>query len=686
MSATDTTVALPLPDALLAALEEAEREHPEACMVLRAVRSVSGVIVDFEWLWANPAASRALGHAPESLRGRRLGEVSSSAGLAGRMEVLRQVVESGRPRADNFTEGAVQLQGTAVPLRDGVLLRLRDVTSAQRMEEGLRDTLDWVRDVLESMPDAFFTVDTDWRLTYVNRNAAALVGRTQEALFRRVLWEACPELCGTPLERALREVATEESFRLVELRTGGDRWHEVHAWSSGRNISTYARDITDKKRVQAERDGLLSRERSGRLEAEALAQRRTHELMAARERLVQSEKLAMAGQLAAGVGHEINNPLSYVTGNLQFAVEQLTPLARRLGVSPAIQDALGEALEALREAREGAERIRVIVRDLQTFARADELRLSPVDVHSALEFGVSMAMTHLRSRAQVERCFGQVPHALAHEARLGQVFLHLLINAAHAIPSGDFERHRVTLTTRREGSWVLVEVSDSGLGMTPEVLQRAFEPFFSTRPVGEGSGLGLSICLGLVRSMHGELTATSIPGMGSTFQVRLPVAQAVVHPGVPAVRAEEGHQRKRVLVVDDEPQLTAVLRRILGRQHDVVVAHSGREALTLLEQDDAFDRVFCDLMMADLTGMDVHAELSRRRPELLSRFVFMTGGSFTERARAFLLAVPLPRIEKPFEPGLLHSLVESSPPRAGARGGQVLSPEPRASPRRAPDG
>ncbi|CAM3134817.1 PAS domain-containing protein [Corallococcus sp. ZKHCc1 1396] len=666
MSATDTTVALPLPDSLLAALEEAEREHPEACMVLRAVRSDVGAIIDFEWLWANPAAARALGHDAEFLRGRRLGEVSAPDGLADRMDVLRQVVESGRPRADNFAEGEVWLQSTAVPLRDGVLVRLRDVTSAQRMEEGLRDTLDWVRDVLESMPDAFFTVDTDWRITYVNRKAAALTGHTQETLFRRVLWEACPEMCGTPMERALREVATEEGYRLFELRTARERWHEVHTWSSGRNISAYARDVTDKKRVQAERDALLAREHSGRLEAEALAQRRTHELMAARERLVQSEKLAMAGQLAAGVGHEINNPLSYVAGNLQFAVEQLTALARRAGAGPAVQASLGEALEALREAREGAERIRVIVRDLQTFARADELRLSPVDVHTALEFGISLAMTHLRSRAQVERCFGQVPQALAHEARLGQVFLHLLINAAHAIPTGDFEGHRVTVTTRREGAWVLVEVSDTGLGMTPEVLQRAFEPFFTTRPLGEGTGLGLSICLGLVRSMHGELTATSIPGMGSTFQVRLPVAEASVQPQVPAVREADGPQRKRVLVVDDEPQLTAVLRRMLGRQHDVVVAHSGREALALLEHDDAFDRVFCDLMMADLTGMDVHAELSRRRPELLSRFVFMTGGSFTERARTFLQAVPLPRIDKPFEPGLLLALVDSSPPRPGA--------------------
>ncbi|MBJ6760470.1 PAS domain-containing protein [Myxococcaceae bacterium JPH2] len=667
MFATDITLALPPPaDVLLRALEESEAHDPEGCMVLRAVRDGGGRISDFEWLWANPTAARALGRAPESLRGRRLREVSSEHGLAGRMELLCRVVETGRPTEDSFAEGEAWLHGTAVPLRDGVLLRIRDITSAQRVEEGLRETLDWVSDVLESTPDAFFTVDADWRLTYVNRNAAALTGRGADVLFRRVLWEACPELQGTRLERELRRVSDEGTPALFELRTAPERWHEVHAWSSGRNLCITARDISDKKRMEAERDGLLAREHSGRLEAEALVQQRTQELVAARERLVQSEKLAMAGQLASGVGHEINNPLSYVTGNIQFALEQLEQLERlqlipaRVGCAP-----LQEALDSLREAREGAERIRVIVRDLQTFARADAPHLVPVDVHAALEFGLSMATPRLRHRAKVVRAFGEVPTVMAHEARLGQVFLHLLLNAAHAIPEGDSARHCVTLTTRREEAWVVVEVSDTGHGMTPEVLQRAFEPFFTTRPMGEGSGLGLSISLGQVRAMRGELTATSTPGQGSTFQVRLLTSEAAARPRPPPT-VEDAPQRKRVLVVDDEPQLASVLRRLLGRQHEVVVAHSGREALAVLARDDAFDRVFCDLMMSDLTGMDVHAALVGRSPELLSRFVFMTGGSFTERARAFLQAVPLPRLEKPFDPVTLFALVEGAPPRAGA--------------------
>ncbi|XSE99378.1 ATP-binding protein [Pseudomyxococcus flavus] len=658
----------------MAALEEAERQQPEGCMVLRALRDAAGAVVDFQWAWANPAAARALGHVPEALRGQRLRELMPDSGLGRRWGLLRDVVESGRPVVDNFEEGRAWVQGTAVPLRDGVLLRLRDITSAVRLEAGVRDTLDWVHNVLETTPDAFFTVDADWRVTYVNHEAAALSGRSQAQLFRQILWQACPELLGTRMERELRQVASGAGATIFEWRAAPGRWHEVHAWGANGNLSVFGRDITARKKAEAERDVLLSQEQSGRREAEALVHERTRELMTARERLVQSEKLAMAGQLAAGVGHEINNPLSYVVGNLQFALEQLEPHASRPGASDALARALHEAMEALREAKEGAERIRTTVRDLQTFARAEEPRLSPVDVHAALEFGLSMAMPHLRHRARVEKNLGDVPTVMAHETRLGQVFLQLLLNAAQAIPEGDVARYEVTLSTWRDGATVVVEVADNGHGMAPEVLDRAFEPFFTTRPLGEGAGLGLSTSLGLVRSMGGELSATSAPGVGSVFQVRLPTTDAAA-PATGPVEGRELPGRKRVLVVDDEPLLAAVLGRVLGTRHEVVVVHSGREALDLLASDARFDRVFCDLMMDGLTGMDVYDVLSARQPEVLSRFVFMTGGAFSERARTFLQSVPLPRIEKPFELGALHALVEEAPPRAGSQERPAREPE-----------
>jgi PAS domain S-box-containing protein len=653
-------------DEVLRVLKEVEHSHPEGSMGLRAVRDDEGSIVDFEWIYANPAAERTLGWGAGGLVGRRLHEVPPELGLAGQFEAFHQVVETGEscqqvfPHACNGFDG--WLQATVARFRDGVLVRLRDITAARRAETGLRETRDRMVEILEGTPDCFLSVDAQWRYTYVNRNALAMKGVPREKLFGRSLWDTCPELLGTMLEREFRRVMAERVSSFFEMQMPGTQcWFELHAYPSGTGIAVYFRDVTDKKRTEQERDALLEREHSGRLEAEALARRHARELLAAREKLVQSEKLAVAGQLAAGVGHEINNPLSFVMGNIHFAVEQLATLQE-----PGVREALSETTEALLEAREGAERIRGIVRDLKTFARGDDAQLRPVDVHAALEFSLSMAMNHIRYRAKVVKSFGNVPQVWANEAKLGQVFLNLLVNAAQAIPEGDAEQHRIILTTYAREHQVVVEVTDTGKGMTPEVLSRAFEPFFTTKAVGEGTGLGLSICHGIIKALRGELSAVSTPGKGSTFRVVLPTRGAeaeALAPVLDSVLESATVQGKRVLVIDDEPGIASVMRRIIGRGNEVVVARSGREALVLLEHDTDFDRIFCDLMMSDLTGMDVHAELASKHPQCLPRLVFMTGGGFTARARAFLQNFSHPRIDKPFEPELIRRLVAQSPPR-----------------------
>ncbi|MDY7225975.1 PAS domain-containing protein [Hyalangium rubrum] len=653
-------------DEVLRVLREVEHFHPEGSMVLRAVRDADGNIVDFEWIYANPAAERILGWGVGGLLGHFLHEVPPELGLAGQFEAFHQVVETGEacqqvfPHACNGFDG--WLQATVAQFRDGVLVRLRDITAARRAETGLRETRDRMVEILEGTPDCFLSVDANWRYTYCNRNALLMKGVSREKLFGRGLWDTCPELRGTLVEREFRRVMAERVSSVFELMLPGtDRWFEMHAYPSGTGIAVFFRDVTDKKRTEQERDGLLEREHSGRLEAEALARQRARELLAAREKLVQSEKLAVAGQLAAGVGHEINNPLSFVMGNIHFALEQVSSLPEAM-----VRQALGETTEALEEARQGAERIRGIVRDLKTFARGDDAQLRPVDVHAALEFSLSMAMNHIRYRAKVVKCFGKVPTVWGNEAKLGQVFLNLLVNAAQAIPEGDAEQHRIILTTYAQEHRVVVEVTDTGKGMTQEVLARAFEPFFTTKPVGEGTGLGLSICHGIIKALRGDLTAVSTQGKGSTFRVVLPIRGAEAEALLPVMDTPTETlivQGKRVLVIDDEPGIASVVRRIIGRGNEVVVAHSGREALTVLERDTDFDRIFCDLMMADLTGMDVHSELARKHPECLPRLVFMTGGGFTARARAFLQNFSHPRIDKPFEPELIRRLVAQSPPR-----------------------
>jgi two-component system, NtrC family, sensor kinase len=435
----------------------------------------------------------------------------------------------------------------------------------------------------------------------------------------------------------------------------------MHRFADG--LVLRAQDITPSKHAERERDARLLLEQVGRRDAEALARQQAVELDTARVRLARTEKLSMAGQLAASVGHEINNPLAFVLGNLQVVLEQLAGVAR--DGEPAQAERLREPLRALEDARRGAERIRSIVRDLRTLSRVEDSELSAVDVHAALEFSLTMAMPQVRHRARVERRYGAVPRVLAHEGRLGQVFLNLLVNAAQAMPDGQAAEHCITLTSWREGARVVVEVRDNGQGMTPEVLGRVFEPFFTTKKArGEGLGLGLSICLGLVHGMQGDLKAESEPGRGSVFRVSLGVCEDVSVLARESARTVADVQaRKRVLVIDDEPAIGTVLRRILGRLHDVVVLRSGGEALALLAQDDAFDLVLCDLMMVEMSGMELHERLAPTHGELLSRFVYMTGGSFTPRAHEFLKTVPARRIDKPFEADVIRALVAQAPSR-----------------------
>jgi two-component system NtrC family sensor kinase len=651
--------------ALLLELEEVERGNPEGCLLLRCLQDVTGTSLDYECLYGNPAAETLLGSAG-ALSGKRLRKLVPERDAGGWLALLCSVEASGQPMAADLfdsrggTEQGRWIHCTAMKLRENILVRFRDSTTVRRTAVTLEETRSRMVEVLEGTPDAFCMVDENWNFTYINENAEVITGKRRGPMLGNSIWTECPELAGTIYEESLRKVMKERVRVRFESALPPDHYFEVQAYPSGRGMSIFFREIRDQKRLEAERDALLAREHTARLEAEALARQRDRELMAAQEKLVQSEKLAAAGQLAAGVGHEINNPLSFVIGNIHFALEQLGGLSPEQPPGPSLQ----ESLDALREARVGAERIRGIVMDLKRFARADESLMGPVDVEKALEFSLSMALPHIRHRAQVERRFLPVPKVLGNEAKLGQVFLNLMLNAADAIPEGDVARHRLTLSTKMEDDRVVVEVSDTGRGMTPEVLERAFEPFFTTKSVGAGTGLGLSICLGLVQGMKGELTATSRPGVGSTFRVVLPPATEPVRNFTP-VAAAVAKDRKRVLVVDDEPGIAAVFRRIIGRSHEVVVVQSGREALALLEKDEAFDRIFCDLMMADLTGMDVYEALAQWRPDCLERFVFMTGGSFTERARTFLQTVPMPRIDKPFEPALIRELVAQSPPRSG---------------------
>jgi PAS domain S-box-containing protein len=373
-------------------------------------------------------------------------------------------------------------------------------------------------------------------------------------------------------------------------------------------------------------------------------------------RLLLADRMASVGTLAAGVAHEINNPLAYVTANLGYAHEELVRLLER-GAAAAPESApaaspLKPVCLALGEALHGADRVQTIVGDLKTFSRETQEPLRAVDVQKVLDRTLNLASGEIRHRAKLVKEYGDVPPVRGNDSRLGQVFLNLLVNAAQAIPSdGDADHHEIRVTTRLTAPGrVAVEVSDTGAGIAPELLGRIFDPFFTTKAPGVGTGLGLSICHNLIHTMGGELHVHSDLGRGTTFQVLLPSATTPVEEPVlePRPVATAGGPRGRVLVIDDEPMLCSAVERILRPHHDVVYTTLAAEVLPRLEAGEHFDLILCDLMMPRMNGMDFHAALQRLRPDLTGRVIFLTGGAFTAQAKTFLERVPNRRVEKPF--------------------------------------
>jgi PAS domain S-box-containing protein len=381
------------------------------------------------------------------------------------------------------------------------------------------------------------------------------------------------------------------------------------------------------------------------------------EQVRAQAQLMVSDRMASVGTLAAGVAHEINNPLAVVLGNLELAVRAAVEMSTEANVSPR----LTELQESLHDARDAAQRVREIVRDLKIFSRAEEDRRTAVDVQRVLESTLRMAWTEIRHRARLVKTYGKVPCVDANESRLGQVFLNLIVNAAQAIPEGHANANEIRVTTGTDAAGrVVVEVRDTGPGMAPETLKMLFTPFFTTKPAGVGTGLGLIICQRIVNGLGGEITAESRPGSGTVMRVALPAAQGNrVEEAPAAIEPPAAARRGRVLVVDDDKRVGAMLHNVLSDEHDVEVLASAKEALERLSAGQRYDVILCDMMMPVVSGMDFYEVLRDSAGEQADRIVFLTGGAFTARAREFLDRVPNTSLEKPFKLRDLRALINA---------------------------
>ena len=585
-------------------------------------------------LAANPAAALLHRYSCDELTSRTLAELSQ--------EPLEKTDGRLHRRKDGTTFYA---ESSASELtwegRSASVVVVRDITERKAMEDALRESRALLSNAFNRNPLLMSVADlsTD-RYLEVNDAFCARVGLRRDEMVGRTAVELglITHDERDSLAQRLFAAQTKSAIELTIRPRAGPPiicryWGEVVQSAEGLKLFAAAEDATEHKKLEA--------------------------------RLAQGDRLASMGMLAAGLAHEINNPLAYVLGNLEVIASNLPALANlvRQLEPAAVEKTLGKGvLEALldsaRDALEGTLRIRKISRSLDTFSRAEQVSVTSVDIHRPIEAAVAMAHNEVKHRALLVKDLGEVPPVVASDGKLAQVFLNLLINAAQAIPEGNVERNRIRIRTWAEEGQVLAEVSDTGPGMPAAILERVFEPFFTTKKVGEGSGLGLAISKNIITEFGGELRVESEVGKGTRVWMRLPAATVPVSPSPEAAvprQVSAAETGGRILVVDDEDPIRRLLKRLLVG-HEVGGAASGREAKTLLEQDADFDVVFCDLMMPDMTGMALHAWMVTANPGLAGRVVFISGGAFTPHAADYLSSVSNLKLGKPILPERLRAI------------------------------
>lgn len=530
----------------------------------------------------------------------------------------------------------VRIVATPLPVGPGQVPRalalFYDVSEERAALARLRQSEEGFRSLIERLPEAV-VVHRSGVVAYANPAAARCFGVAEpvelfgELVEHLVAPEDVEAARAEWIEAARSHRA--RSPRSVRLRrTDGSTWlaqvTDLPVVFDGHwQVVTVAHDLTEQRAVQAQ--------------------------------LMLADRLSSMGILAAGLAHEINNPLQYMMANTQLVRADLKVVSAALREGREPEHAarhIDEVNGYLADVAAGERRVAELVRELRGFSRVSDGQ-GPVSVPAVVRAALRVAGNELQFRARVQvELPDDLPVVYGDEGRLFQVFLNLLVNAAQAIPAGAPETHQVSVHAREAEDSVYVVVADTGCGMTREQVAHAFEPFFTTKDVGEGTGLGLAICASIVRGMGGDIHVQSEVGAGSAFTLRLPlrpVLEAEEPEVVPVdpTPVEPGPDRRRILVIDDEPAIRDALSRAIGVLHEVVAVASAEDAIRLLGDDADFDLILSDVLMDRGGGPELHAWIAGSRPALLRRLAFMTGGAFLPKAAEFVQRVECPVLEKP---------------------------------------
>ncbi|KQW02889.1 PAS domain-containing sensor histidine kinase [Rhizobacter sp. Root1221] len=493
----------------------------------------------------NRGAEKIYGYSAEEMIGRRFSVLIHPAHPED-MSTILQRIRSGE-HIRHFETVRVRKGGGPLPVSlsespicdaDGKIIGLssiaRDITERRRVEEQARATSQHAQSLIEASLDPLVTISPKGKIGLA-RSFSSLADSEQR--YRTLTENAHDAISVLTPDGVIREVNRQftDTFGYSADQMVGRHIRDFAALGrEEKNMQSYGQTVatgsgrTAPVEIRKADGSIVLMEFSNsavQVGGERLVfsiGRDVTEQMRAQAQLMISDRMASVGTLAAGVAHGINNPLAVVLGNLELAVKDADEMSIEANVSPR----LVELQESLHDARDAALRVREIVKDLKIFSRAEEDRLTAVDVHQVLESTLRMAWTEIRHRARLVKTYGKVPCVDANESRLGQVFLNLIVNAAQAIPEGHANANEIRVVTGTDAiGRAVVEVRDTGPGMTTETLKMLFTPFFSTKPTGVGTGLGLTMCQRIVNGLGGEIAVESQPGSGTTFKVILPAAR-----------------------------------------------------------------------------------------------------------------------------------------------------------------
>jgi PAS domain S-box-containing protein len=502
------------------------------------------------------------------------------------------------------------------------------------IEHEVRERERWLTTTLDAIVDAVIAVDVRGHVTYMNPAAASITGtcladardQPSQSVLRLAQIGGQP-LEETPLEVVLRTQEADKPVELELLRPDG-RLSVIGSASpvlDGRKLLGAVlvfRDITQQKRLERQ--------------------------------LFESARLASLGAMAAGLAHEVSNPLAVVMTNAGMLEDDLqATLSNRECSAP--RDELDALFEMLHDLKSGASRIARIVQDLREFSRPAAEVQPRADVGRAIEWAVRATSREFHHRARVLTEVPSLPPVAIDELRLGQLLVNLLLNAAQAIAPGHIDQNQVRIEAARDATGdVILRISDSGCGIPVDELGHIFEPFHTTKPVGAGMGLGLSVCRNIAAAAGGSISVSSTVGEGSTFSVLLPIAAGSSAFKTAALTSCDS-RRANILVIDDDPMVLSAFRRSLV-DHDVVCLDQANDALNLLSSGHTFDLIVCDLLMPQMSGMEFYGSLLSQRPQDAARILFVTGAATTE-VREFLDTVPNAHIDKPLDSATLRGAI-----------------------------